>query len=345
MKKIKVSILGATGYTGGELLKILLHHPQTEVVHATSESSPGKRIEDIHPSLRNLYPELILKKLTRATLQKIALESEVVFMALPAGEAAKLAEFFVSRGRRVIDLSADFRLDKKDYEKFYLHKHGAPQLLKKAVYGLPELFRETIHDFRIVANPGCYATAAILALAPLVKNRLIETDSIIVDAKSGVSGAGKKLEPMYAFSEANENMMPYAVAHHRHTPEMEEVLSGLSKDEVTVTFVPQLAPMTRGILAVAYAKAARNVDAKRTHQRVMDFYENEPFVRVLENGFMPQTKAVLNTNFCDIGVAFDARTDLIIVASALDNLVKGAAGQAVQNMNLLFGLDETTGLL
>jgi N-acetyl-gamma-glutamyl-phosphate reductase len=344
LKKIKASILGAAGYTGGELLKILLRHPHAEIAHVTSQSSAGRKIEDVHPSLRGLCP-LTLEKPDRPNYKKIASDSEIVFLALPVGEASLVAANFVAKGRKVIDLSADFRLDKKTYHKFYLHKHGAPDLLKKAVYGLPELFRENIHEFDIVANPGCYATAAILALAPLVKYRLVETDSIIVDAKSGVSGAGKKLELAYSFSEANENMTPYAVVHHRHTPEMEGVLSKLSNDEVTVTFVPQLAPMTRGILAICYAKAKKDVDIKRTHQRFVEFFKNEPFIRVLESGFMPQTKSVLQTNFCDIGVAFDSRTDLVIIASALDNLVKGASGQAVQNMNLLFGFEETEGLL
>jgi N-acetyl-gamma-glutamyl-phosphate reductase len=344
LKKIKASILGATGYAGGELLKILLRHPHAKIMHVTSESSAGKRVEDIHRGLRGSASFLTLEKPDRSTLAKIAGDSDVVFMALPAGQAPKTAEFFVARGLKVIDLSADFRLDKTSYEKFYL-KHGAPHLLGKATYGLPELFRKDIRKFNIVANPGCYATAAILALAPLIKNKLVETDSIIVDAKSGVSGAGKKLESMYSYSEANENMTPYAVASHRHTPEMESTLSKLSSDNVTITFVPQLAPMTRGILAIVYAKATKNIDLKKTFQKIKDFYKKEPFIRVLENGLMPQTKAVLHSNFCDIGVAFDPRTDLIIVASAIDNLVKGASGQAVQNMNLLFGLDETAGLL
>jgi len=343
LKKIKASILGATGYTGGELLKILLRHPRVEIKHVTSGSSAGKKVEEIHPSLKGLC-SLVLEK---PNVKKIAAGSDVAFLALPGGQSPKIAASLTAKGCRVIDLSPDFRLDLHTYHKFYQPRHAAPHLLKEAIYGLPELFpffKAKIFHCKIVANPGCYATAAILALAPLVKGGLIHTDSIIVDAKSGISGAGKKLEPMYNFSEANENMTPYAVAHHRHMPEMEAILTGISRRETFVTFVPQLAPMTRGILAISYAKLKKPVgldDVKRCFAR---FYEGKPFIRLLEDGVMPQTKAVLHTNFCDIGIAWDKRTMTVIVASAIDNLVKGASGQAVQNMNLMFGFKETEGL-
>ena len=342
---INASILGATGYTGAELLSILLSHPHVQIRHATSESSAGKRVDEVHPALKGRC-SLVLEK---PRLDGISSDSDVAFLALPAGQASRSAAALTRRGCRIIDLSADFRLkNARTYSAVYRIKHRSPGLLKKAVYGLPELFpilKSEILEARIVANPGCYATAALLGLAPLVKHKLIGSDSVIVDAKSGVSGAGKKMELSYHFSEANENMAPYAVMHHRQAPEMELILSELSGKKVLVIFAPQLAPMTRGILAMSYAKLKKGVGFREAKVRFARFYQGKPFVRLLEDGRMPQTKAVLHTNFCDIGMAFDPRTKTIVVASAIDNLVKGASGQAVQNMNLMFGFAETEALL
>lgn len=339
---IRVSIVGATGYTGGELLKILLNHPKAEVKHVTSESSPGARIDEIHTDLRKRY-DLVLEKFSA---KKIAADSDVAFFALPHGVGSKTISEFVGHGKKIIDLSADFRIqDVKTYEQWYKVKHAAPALLKKAVYGLPELYREKIPQANIVANPGCYATTTILALTPLLKHNLVETDSLIVDAKSGVTGAGKKLAAMYHFPEATENFQAYNVANHRHMPEVEQILSAVAKKNVRMTFVPHLVPMNRGILAVAYANLRKKMTTAQVRQCFQEDYGNETFIRLLPEGQWPQTKSVAHSNFCDINVKVDERTNRVIVLAALDNLVKGASGQAVQNMNLLFGLNETEGLL
>jgi N-acetyl-gamma-glutamyl-phosphate reductase len=339
---INVSVVGATGYTGAELLKILRGHRHVRVRHVTSVSSAGKRLDDVLPQFRNVYG-LTLEK---PDMARIAADSDVAFFALPHGVGAKAIAAFAKRGKKAVDVSADFRLkDAKLYEKWYKVRHPAPALLKTAVYGLPEFFRSQVRGASIVANPGCYATASALALAPLLKHRLVKPETLIVDAKSGVSGAGKKLDAMYLFSEADENFQAYAVAHHRHMPEAEQTLSRIAGKAVKFTFVPHLVPMDRGILANAYAQLRPGVKPAAVRAAFEADYGRERFVRLLPEGKWPQTKSVTGTNFCDINFKVDERTGRVIVLAALDNLVKGAAGQAVQNMNLMFGLEETEGLL
>jgi N-acetyl-gamma-glutamyl-phosphate reductase len=279
-------------------------------------------------------------------LKRIAAESDVVFLCFPAGVGIAPAAALQKAGVKVIDLSADFRLPSaKMYEAHYHGKHGAPHLLRKAVYGLPELFRDEIANASLIANPGCYATAAALSAAPLLKPAVIDPDSLIVDAKSGVSGAGKKVAASYMYSEVNENLHAYNVAVHRHQPEIETVLKKSSSVGVRLTFTPHLIPMTRGILSVLYATLKKPMKTGALRELFARHYANEPFVRVLPEGELPQTKNVTHTNYCDIGITQDARMRRAIVVAAIDNLVKGASGQAVQNMNLCFNRPETEGLL
>jgi N-acetyl-gamma-glutamyl-phosphate reductase len=340
---INVSIVGATGYTGGELLRWLKRHPKARVTHVTSGSSAGKKLEDVHPSLRGTY-DLTLEDFHA---QRLARDCDVAFFALPHGAAGRsVAEFLDAGGPKAIDLSADFRLkDVKTYAEWYKTEHASSRWLRDAVYGLPELHRKSIRPARLVANPGCYATASILALTPLLKAGLVKTASIVVDAKSGVSGAGRKMEPLYHFSEASENLQAYAVAAHRHTPEIEQEVSREAKTKVVLTFVPHLVPMNRGILVAAYMEPKKALTPARAREVIARTYHDEPFIRLLPEGVWPQTRAASHTNYCDINATVDRRTGRVIVMAALDNLVKGASGQAIQNMNLLFGFRETEGLL
>jgi N-acetyl-gamma-glutamyl-phosphate reductase len=338
---IRVSILGATGYSGGELIRRLLNHPSVVLKHLTSESSANQPLTAVHPDLRGR----ISLPLEALNIKKIAADSDVVFACYPAGVGIKPIEFFIKSGLTVIDLSADFRLPDADlYKTWYHGKHTAPKLLKKAIYGLPELFKKKIAASKLVANPGCYATAATLAAAPLLKQKLIDPFSLIVDAKSGVSGAGKKVASQYMFCEVQDNLKAYNVASHRHQPEIENVLKQATGVTTKLTFSPHLIPMPRGILSVLYATLKKSMKTAELRQRFADFYANEPFVRVLPLGELPETKNVTYTNNCDIGITQDARLNRVIVLSALDNLVKGAAGQAIQNMNLCFHRPETEGL-
>ncbi|HOW28366.1 MAG TPA: N-acetyl-gamma-glutamyl-phosphate reductase [Elusimicrobiota bacterium] len=342
MKKINVSVIGATGYTGGELLKIFRRHPHVHVRHVTSESSPGKRLEEIHPSLRGQY-DLVFEPMDVASLAE---DTDIAFFALPHGVGIKPVAEFLRKGKKVIDLSADYRIrDGRVYEKWYNVKHQAETFLARAVYGLPEYYREAVKKADLIANPGCYATTSILAAAPLLKNQLVERDSLIVDAKSGVSGAGKKTALTYHFPEAAENFQAYNVAHHRHIPEIEQILSDISGSKSLITFVPHLVPMTRGILAVVYAKLRKKMSVEQLEAVYHRHYSGEPFIRVLSEGTLPQTKNVAHTNYCDVAVRVEARTGHVIVLAALDNLLKGASGQAVQNMNLMCGFRETEGLV
>lgn len=338
---ISAAVVGATGYTGGELLRILLQHPDVRVVRVTSESKPGRALAEVHPFLRGRL-NLTLEKFNARTIAKSV---DVAFFALPHGVGSKNIADFVKEGKRAVDLSADFRIKKLSvYESTYRVKHASPALLAKAVYGLPELFRGQIPGAPVIANPGCYATTTILALAPLLKNKLVRPGSIVVDAKSGVSGAGKKLDPMYLYCEATENFQAYAVVKHRHVPEIEQALGDHAGAAPTLTFVPHLVPMTRGIHVTAYADLKKKTTPARLRAVYEAAYAGERFIRVLPEGQWPQTKDVAGTNYVDIAVAVDERHGRAVVLAVLDNLVKGAAGQAVQNMNLLFGLDETAGL-
>lgn len=341
-KLLRVAVAGASGYTGVELLRLLFNHPEVKISALTAEAHAGRPIDEVFPGLFGLL-DLPCRKFQPEELAEAA---DVIFLALPHQTSMTVALKLYPLGCRIIDLSADFRLkDATLYERWYGTPHVAPQLLKEAAYGLPELNREVILRSRLVAVPGCYPTGALLGLAPLVTERMIGLDSIIVDAISGASGAGRKAELSLSFSELNENLKAYGVASHRHTPEMEQVLSHLVGEEVQVTFTPHLAPMTRGILSTIYCRILRPVDIGQLVELFRAFYQGCPFIRILPKGRLPETKAVFGSNFCDIGLAVDERTGRTIVITAIDNLVKGASGQAVQVMNLMFRFDERLGLL
>ncbi|HOV79967.1 MAG TPA: N-acetyl-gamma-glutamyl-phosphate reductase [Bacillota bacterium] len=338
---VRVSIVGATGYTGSELVRILAGHPEVELVSLTSRSYAGIPLREIYPHL-DRYSGLVCEEMN---MQKLMDVSDVVFVALPHGHAMPVALEAHRRGKKMIDLGADFRLeDYRVYEKWYKVEHGAKKLLGEAVYGLPEVNREKIRGSWLVANPGCYPTSAVLALAPLLKQKLVDTKSIIIDSKSGVSGAGRTLSLGSHFCEVNENFKAYSVAAHRHTPEIEQELGRIAGEKVSVTFIPHLLPVTRGILSTVYAEPRSPVGKDELRALYLDFYKDEFFVRVLPAGVFPQIKWVSGTNHCDIGVTVDGGTGRLIIISAIDNLVKGASGQAVQNMNIMCGLPEDKAL-
>lgn len=337
---IRVSIIGATGYAGAELLRLLYNHPQVQVVHITSESYTGKKISEVYPHLRGLYDqELISMK----DMDTIANDSDFVFIGLPHGHAMEVGKALADTNVRIIDLGADYRFDDTDiYEAWYkvAHTHkDAPR-----VYGLAELYREDIKNAKIIGNAGCYTTASILALAPLVKNEFIEPNTIIVDAKSGTSGSGRSAKQMTHYPELYDNFKAYGVATHRHTPEIEQALGHLYHRKVTLNFTPHLVPMSRGILSTCYTNIKQWVTPEMIDKAYTDMYGDEYFIRLLGRGAYPSTKEVRGSNFCDIGWHIDLRTGRIIVLSAIDNLVKGAAGQAIQNFNIACGFDEKTGL-
>lgn len=338
---IRVGIVGSTGYTGAELVRLLCRHPEAELVGLTSRTYSGEPYWRVYPHLKN-YVDRDCEELD---LGELVRRSDVVFTALPHSHSMGVAREIVKQGKKLVDLGADFRLKSRAlYERWYGVTHTAAGLLGQAVYGLPELYRGQIRATSLVANPGCYPTASILAAAPLLKDELVYPDSIIVDAKTGLSGAGRKFAMTAHFAEANENVLAYKVAAHRHTPEIEQELSLLAGEDLLISFTPHLIPATRGILATVYAKMSRFMDREQLYSVYADFYRDAPFVRVLPPGVLPQTKAVAGSNHCDIGVVSDSRTKRAVVVAAIDNLVKGASGQAVQNMNLMCGLDEVTGL-
>lgn len=338
---IRVAVVGATGYTGGELLRILWNHPQAKVVRVTSETRAGKPLAEVHPILRNRL-NLVLEKFNARAL---ASDTDLAFFALPHGVGSKTIAAYARLGKRAIDLSADFRIrDLALYEKTYKVKHASPALLKQAVYGLPELFRSKIPSAPVIANPGCYATTTILSLAPLFKAGWAVPGSAVVDAKSGVSGAGKKLDDMYLFCEATENFQAYSPVHHRHVPEIEQALTDHAGGRPSITFVPHLVPMKQGIHVTAYVGLKRKKTAEEVRALYTAAYGGERFVRLLPPGRWPQTKDVVGTNYVDMAVTVDERHGRALVLTVLDNLGKGAASQAVQNMNLLFGWDEAEGL-
>ncbi|GAB4294930.1 MAG: N-acetyl-gamma-glutamyl-phosphate reductase [Desulfuromonadia bacterium] len=337
----RVAIVGASGYTGVELIRLLLDHPRVTISVVTSEQSAGKRVSDIFPSLRTRCDHL-LEPLEPET---IAPQVDLVFTALPHGESMKVVPLFLDAGKRVVDLSADYRIsDPQRYGEWY-GPHATPHLLPEALYGIPELRRREIVGSRLVANPGCYPTSIILGLAPLLEEGVIDPGSIICDSKSGVSGAGRGAKVDSLFCEVNDSFRAYGVGGvHRHIPEIEQELSRLAGHPITITFTPHLVPMDRGILSTIYGTPTRPMTLETLHDLFMTRYESEPFIRVLPKGLFPTTAAVRGSNFCDIGVAVDERTGRVIVVSAIDNLVKGASGQAVQNMNALCGYPEVTGL-
>ncbi|MEW6540839.1 MAG: N-acetyl-gamma-glutamyl-phosphate reductase [Bacillota bacterium] len=340
---IKVGIVGSTGYTGAELVRLLTRHLHVELAGLTSRSYVGEHYWRVYPHLKN-YTDLQCEELD---LPRLVDRADVLFTALPHGHSMDVAREVLSQGKKLVDLGADFRFrDQAVYESWYRVPHTAAELLPHAVYGLPEVNREAVRGAALTANPGCYPTASILGLAPLLAGGLIDPGGMVIDAKSGVSGAGRGFSLKTHFAETNENFQAYNVGMHRHTPEIEEQLGRLAGRELTVTFTPHLVPMVRGILATIYTRpAAALPDRDELYELYADYYREEPFVRVLLPGVLPQTKAVAGTNHCDLAVVPDPRTGRVIVLAAIDNLVKGASGQAVQNMNLMFGLDETTGLM
>jgi len=338
---VKVGILGATGYTGAELVRILSHPKEVEIVALGTQNYGGQRIHEVYPHLYK-YNNLVCVDYAHDDFPD---NVEVLFVALPHGHAMPIATECLRRGVKMVDLGADFRLtDHQAYEQWYGLEHTARELLTEAVYGLPELKRGQIKEAKLVANPGCYPTSIILGLAPLLKNNLIEPGSIVADSKSGVSGAGRGLAIGVHFSEVNDNFRAYNVGMHRHTPEIEQELGLLAGAEITVSFTPHLLPITRGILSTIYSKLTKDVSSAELIDLYREFYQNEFFVRIMPDGVLPQTKWVAGSNHCDLSLTVDKRTGRVIVISAIDNLVKGAAGQAVQNMNIICGLPEDSAL-
>ena len=334
---IKVGIVGGTGYTGVELLRLLVQHPEVELAAITSRGEAGMPVADMFPSLRG-HVALAFEDPAEAKLGKC----DLVFFATPNGIAMNQAPALLDAGAKVIDLAADFRLkDPAIWEKWYGMPHASQKWLEQAVYGLPEVNREAIRKARLVANPGCYPTATQLGFLPLVESDCVDTSTLIADAKSGVSGAGRKAETHILFSEAADNFKAYGVAGHRHLPEIAQGLSTVAGKKVGLTFVPHLTPMIRGIHATLYARIQKEADFQQMFERR---YANEPFVDVLPAGKMPDTRSVRAANMCRIAVHRPQNGEMLVVLSVIDNLVKGAAGQAVQNMNLMFGFDETLGL-
>jgi N-acetyl-gamma-glutamyl-phosphate reductase len=338
-RKLRVAVIGATGYTGMELVRLLLHHPAVTLTTITSEHYAGKRLSEVHPSFQGRC-DLLLEEVR---LEALVSGFDLAFTALPHGISMEVVSALVASGKRVVDLSADFRLsDAQVYEKWY-RPHQAPQLLSESVYGLPEVHRRKISQARLVASPGCYPTGAVLGVAPLLKKGLLR-GPIIIDAKSGVTGAGRSAALELSFSEVNDNFKAYGVGKHRHTPEIEQELGRIAKKPVAVIFTPHLVPMNRGILSTIYVQLQKILGEEDIVEIYRDFYRDEPFVRVALAGGLPETKEVRGTNDCSIGVRVLSGSRHVVIITAIDNLVKGAAGQAVQAMNLMCGFPEVAGL-
>ena len=338
---IKAGIIGATGYAGGELVRLLEGHKDVEIVWYGSRSYIDQKYAAVY---RNLF-KIVDAKCLDDNMSELADEADVIFTATPQGFCASVVTDEILEKTKIVDLSADFRIkDVKTYEKWYGIQHKSPQFIDEAVYGLCEINREDVKNARLVANPGCYTTCSILTAYPLAKEGLIDMDTLIVDAKSGTSGAGRGAKVQNLFCEVNENMKAYGVTTHRHTPEIEEQLGYAAGKPVMINFTPHLVPMNRGILATEYASLTEDVTAEEVKKIYQKYYGEEYFIRLLEPGVCPETKWVEGSNYVDIGFQIDARTKRIVMMGAIDNLVKGAAGQAVQNMNLMFGLPEQEGL-
>ncbi len=337
---IKTAVLGATGYAGIELVRILSGHPEADIRILGSQSFDGQPISEVYKNFAHVL-EMNCEKLDP---DRVA-ECDVAFTALPHGASKEVIPSLIDKGVKVIDLSGDFRYDDvKVYEKWYNQKHSSPELLSESVYGLPELYRDKIKGARLIGNPGCYTTCSILGAYPVLKSGLGSSENIIVDAKSGVTGAGRGLALAYQFCECTENTKAYKVATHRHTSEIEQELSKAAGKEVMISFTPHLIPQKRGILSTIYVNLNKKCTTEELTEIYKDFYKDEYFVRVKEAGDLPETKHVAGSNFVDIGVVVDERLNRAVIISALDNIFKGAAGQAVQNMNIMFGLDEKTGI-
>lgn len=332
---MNVSVIGATGYSGAELMRILSAHPKVNITHAVSKSFAGKKMSDIYESF--IASDYTLEELD---IDAICADSDLVFTCLPHGTSSDVVPQLLSRGVKVIDLSGDFRYnDAAVYEKWYNLEHGAPHLLEQSVFGMPEMYRDKIRSANLIGNPGCYTTSAILALAPLLSAGLIDKNSIIIDAKSGVTGAGRSAKLPLLFTEVDETFKAYGLAAHRHTSEIEQELSIAADSEITLSFTPHLLPIKRGILSTIYASTTAYEEQIK---KAYEVYSSEPFVHVVDG--LPEIKHVAGSNNCAIGFKIDKRLNRIIIVSCIDNLVKGAAGQAVQNMNIICGFDESEGL-
>lgn len=339
MSKLKVAILGASGYTGSELLRFLINHPRVEISYLTADRSAGKKLHEVLP----VFKDIIDLKLHPLDLDKIPGNIDFAFTALPHGTSANIVKYLYEKGIKVVDLGADFRISYKVYKKWY-GEHPCPQLIDKAVYGIVELNKTKIKKAKIVANPGCYPDSSILPLAPLLKNDIIKPNTIIIDSKSGVSGAGRSAALDYNFCEVNEGLKAYKIGEHRHMPEIIEVLSNFSGKKVTLNFTPHLIPMDRGILSTVYVDLKKKMDTSDLLSVYKKFYAKEKFIRIMSEGIYPSTNQVRGSNYCDIGCKVIPEQKKAIIISVIDNLVKGASGQAIQNMNLMMGFAEDTGL-
>jgi N-acetyl-gamma-glutamyl-phosphate reductase len=338
--KTRVGIVGATGYTGVELLRLLVQHPEVEVTVLTSQKYAGVPIDQVFPSLTGR----LQIKCEELTIDRISQKVDFIFTAVPHKTAMETVPLFYQKGKRVVDLSADFRFkDPEVYERWY-QKHTCVDLLPESVYGLPELHREEIKNAKIVGNPGCYPTGALIGLIPLIKDGMISYENIVIDSKSGVSGAGRDVVLGSLFCEVNEGVKAYNIFKHRHLPEIEQELSQLARSKITVTFVPHLIPMDRGILTTLYVNFTKKVNTEDALKIFNEYYEKEPFIRIYPKGKIPNTKDVRGSNYCDIGVIVNESDSRAVIVTAIDNLVKGASGEAVQNMNIMLGYPETMGL-
>lgn len=338
---MKVAIIGATGYGGIELIRLLEQHPYFSIASLHSFSQVGECITNVYPHLRNV----LFHTLQEIDVETIGKEAEIVFLATPAGVSAELTPKLLAEGLKVIDLSGDFRMiDPSSYELWYKRPAAKEEILRKAVYGLSEWKRTGIQKANLIANPGCFATATLLAIAPLVRSGMIEEDSIIIDAKSGVSGAGKTPTTMTHFPELYDNLHIYKVNEHQHVPEIEQMLTEWNSGSQPITFSAHLIPISRGIMITLYAKVKQKMEIKQLQKLYEETYEQSPFIRICTQGKFPSPKEVRGSNYCDIGIAYDERAERVTVVSVIDNMMKGAAGQAIQNANIIAGLEETTGL-
>lgn len=339
---MKAAIIGGTGYSSIELMRLLHKHPFVEITMIISNSQAGSNLLDIYPHVKNI----IEQPLQTFDLNTLSKHVDLVFLATPSGISKDIVPQLLETGIKCIDLSGDFRLrSPKNYEEWYKHAAASEEYLQQATYGLSEIYADSIKESKLIANPGCYPTASLLGLIPVLKNKLVDSKSIIIDAKSGVSGAGRGVSIGTHFAEVNENLKAYKIGSHQHIPEIEQILEDESGLSTPVTFTTHLVPMTRGIMCTIHANLLESVTTSEIVQLYKEFYQGHPFVRVREEGNFPTTKEVLGSNFCDMGVHADIRTGRLTIISVIDNLVKGASGQAIQNMNLMYGWDVRTGLL